>query len=122
MLDGRVRATVLQEQRPEIVSGRGPGEDVVRGEQVAIGGPIDAALGLVQLPQGHLRLRVSRIELHGRTIRLGGRVAPVSISEAGEARFSPLPRGRYCVGIDREGIFTTVEVTGPGATAELPGR
>jgi hypothetical protein len=51
---------------------------------------------------------------------LGGRVAPRAIEASGEARFSPLPKGRYAVGIDRLGIFATVDVAGPGARVALP--
>lgn len=51
---------------------------------------------------------------------MGGRVGSRMVDETGAVRFAPLPAGRYDVGVDREGIFATVEVTDTAAVVALP--
>jgi hypothetical protein len=50
---------------------------------------------------------------------MGGRVSSQRVPASGKVLISPLPRGRYAVGIDRRGLFVEVEVTGPGAEVTL---
>lgn len=51
---------------------------------------------------------------------LGGRIAPRMVQTSGTVTFDPLPEGKYAVGIDRQGIFATVEVKGRGTRVILP--
>jgi len=49
-----------------------------------------------------------------------GRVSSQKVSASGEFKYPHMAAGRYDVGIERRGIFASVEVSGPGASIELP--
>ncbi|MFH2001717.1 MAG: sigma-70 family RNA polymerase sigma factor [Planctomycetota bacterium] len=50
--------------------------------------------------------------VHELAILLGGRIGTQSVGPSGKVSFNPLPEGRHHVCIDRQGVFTTVEVMG----------